>query len=314
MENKKPLYQPWNEEEFQGDVYVRGMNHVQRWMYRTLLQAAFFHSTRPYLPNDDEVLWVLAGCESIEEWQQNKDKILKRFRTIEVGGENLLENKRVSSDWARLESKRDQMAELSEKAVEARRAKKGEAVLLVPGGNRTITSTESKEREKVETELKVSESESSNTPTNQPSFWSDIRHLYKRFFNKKPDQARHGRNYEAACKTYGTEIVTTCLESWLEGNAEWCKEKGIDQPLSLFFKKLPEMAADEIESREEDKQAEIVKEQEKQQAQQRAAEIESNIQRQESEDWERMNRAPKPENGASVLDYLADIKEPENEK
>ena len=63
-DNWKPDYQPWNEEEFQADVFVRGMNWMQKHFYRALLQAAFFHSTRPYLPADDEVLWVLAGAES----------------------------------------------------------------------------------------------------------------------------------------------------------------------------------------------------------------------------------------------------------
>jgi len=46
-----------------------------------------------------------------------------------------------------------------------------------------------------------------------------------------------------------------------------------------------------------------------------AAMVEANIQQQESEDWERMNRAPAPQNGASVLEYLADIDvQLENEK
>src|SRR5579863_7039208 len=45
--NSKPMYQPWNEEEFQADVFVRGMTWLQRHLYRALLQASFFHGTRP---------------------------------------------------------------------------------------------------------------------------------------------------------------------------------------------------------------------------------------------------------------------------
>ena len=29
-DNRKPDYQPWNEEEFQADVFVRGMNWMQK--------------------------------------------------------------------------------------------------------------------------------------------------------------------------------------------------------------------------------------------------------------------------------------------
>lgn len=119
MYNKKPLYQPWNEEEFLSDVRVRGLTCVQRWMYRTLLQAAFFHSTRPYLPNEDRILWVLAGCESIEQWRTNKESVLELF-TLEKDS-NLLGNKRVIEDWQRLEESREKMAELGRKSAAVKR-------------------------------------------------------------------------------------------------------------------------------------------------------------------------------------------------
>jgi hypothetical protein len=55
-ETKKPSYMPWNEDAFWGDMGVRAMTALQRWMYRTLLQASFFCATRPYLPNNDNHL------------------------------------------------------------------------------------------------------------------------------------------------------------------------------------------------------------------------------------------------------------------
>lgn len=119
MYNKKPLYQPWNEEEFLSDVRVRGLTCVQRWMYRTLLQAAFFHSTRPYLPNDDRILWVLAGCESIEQWRANKEFVLELFTPENES--KLLGNKRVIEDWQRLEESREKMAELGRKSAAVKR-------------------------------------------------------------------------------------------------------------------------------------------------------------------------------------------------
>src|ERR1039458_9760233 len=96
----KPRFQPWNEDAFQADVFVRGMTWLQRHFYRSLLQSMFFHNTRPYLPTDDDVLWVLAGAENLEMWLQNKTVIMKRF-TICAHDPNLLEQNRVTREWNR---------------------------------------------------------------------------------------------------------------------------------------------------------------------------------------------------------------------
>jgi hypothetical protein len=108
---RKPLYQPWNEEAFRADVQVYAMAPVQRWMYRTLLQSAFFCSTRPYLPDDDTQLWMLAGCESHKQWDRNKDTVRAMFTPVELDGARLLSRKRLVEDWNRLEEKRQMLAE-----------------------------------------------------------------------------------------------------------------------------------------------------------------------------------------------------------
>jgi hypothetical protein len=80
-------------------------------MYRTLLQAAFFHSTRPYLPDDDAQLWLLAGCESPKRWERNKEVVRAMFTTVEIDGVRLLSQKRLLADWDRLEEKRQMLSE-----------------------------------------------------------------------------------------------------------------------------------------------------------------------------------------------------------
>lgn len=107
----KAFYQPWNEEEFQSDLYVRKMNQFEKWMYRALLQAMFFHSTRPYLPNDDQVLWMLADCDSYEFWIQHRTKVVARFCAENVQGKEMLSHGRVMRDWQRLLDKRESLAE-----------------------------------------------------------------------------------------------------------------------------------------------------------------------------------------------------------
>lgn len=108
---RKPLYQPWNEEAFRADHRVYAMTPAQRWMYRTSLQAAFFCSTRPYLPDDDAQLWMLAGCESRKQWESNKDVVRSMFTPVELEGVRLLSQKRLLADWNRLEEKRQMLAE-----------------------------------------------------------------------------------------------------------------------------------------------------------------------------------------------------------
>lgn len=119
MSRQKPLYLPWNEEEFLSDVYVRGMTSVQKWAYRALLQSSFFQSTRPYIPDDDEVLWVLAGCESIGQWRENRSIVLARFGLRTESG--LIGNKRVVEDWDKLLETRARMSELGLKSAGIKR-------------------------------------------------------------------------------------------------------------------------------------------------------------------------------------------------
>ena len=109
--NKKPLYQPWSEEEFCADLFVQHMTPLQRWMYRTLLQAAFFCSTRPYLPDDDALLWMLAGCESRQQWEANMEMVRGRFEAVEQRGQRLLVQKRIVADWKRLQDRRRELSE-----------------------------------------------------------------------------------------------------------------------------------------------------------------------------------------------------------
>lgn len=118
--NSKPSYQPWNEEEFSGDLLVSSMSHIQRWMYRTLLQKAFFYTTRPDLPTDEEILWRLAGCETRQQWEYNKGAVLGMFSSDERDGEEVLYQKRLRQDWDRITEKRETMSANGYKGAQSR--------------------------------------------------------------------------------------------------------------------------------------------------------------------------------------------------
>ncbi len=267
--NSKPMYQPWNEEEFQADVFVRGMTWLQRHLYRALLQASFFHSTRPYLPSDDEVLWVLSGAESPEMWEQNKVRILKRFTVVE-GKPDLLENKRVTADWERLTDARNKMAELGERSAAARRALNGTAQPQKPKGPTVLTATErtfddrsNESRTSVAqgivsevSEVKVKEKKSEGTEDQVAGVsssksaipeWKNLAVRYRNVFGKKAG-AEFKKKFYDACEKYTEEVVLECFDLWVtDGKRDWCEANGFDKPLHLFFKKLPEEAEDALD-------------------------------------------------------------------
>jgi hypothetical protein len=83
--------------------------------YMMLLHEAYFCSTRPYLPDDEEELWLMAYCESREEWESIKEDVLGMFDKKVVDGVNVLANKRLERDWEHLQEIRDVRAEAGRK-------------------------------------------------------------------------------------------------------------------------------------------------------------------------------------------------------
>jgi hypothetical protein len=98
-----PPYQFWREQEFWADEIVsRGMNWMQRHLYKALLQAAFYCSTRPYLPTSDDELWILADAGTRENWLENKSAIMAKFQPKKVKGVDVWAHKRLMRDWIKL--------------------------------------------------------------------------------------------------------------------------------------------------------------------------------------------------------------------
>lgn len=83
------------------DRIVMRMTPHQRLMYRALCQVAMFCSSRPYLPDNDEELYLLADADSLEHWKANRAVVLQKFYKIGVDGNPMLAHKRLLSDWDR---------------------------------------------------------------------------------------------------------------------------------------------------------------------------------------------------------------------
>lgn len=151
----------WYEREFMSDRFVVRMTPHQRLMYRALCQAAMFCSTRPYLPNDDEELTLLADADSVEHWKANRGVILKKFQEVTVCGKAMLAHKRVLADWAVILEKVKQASDAGRKSAESRRKHKSTDVER-PLNERP---TERNARQQTETETEKQRQSKNKTET-----------------------------------------------------------------------------------------------------------------------------------------------------
>jgi hypothetical protein len=115
-----PIYILWHEGDFIADRAVMRMTPHQRLMYRCLCQVARFCETRPYLPDDDNELYVLADADSLEHWKANREAVLAKFQRVLIDGKPMLAQKRVLSDHADYQSYLEQKSGAGRASANAR--------------------------------------------------------------------------------------------------------------------------------------------------------------------------------------------------
>ena len=217
----KPLYQPWSEEAFRSSIYVQSMTHIQKWMYRSLLQASFCEATRPYIPNDDNMLWRLAGCENKVEWDKHKTPILERFEEVNVDGVALLKNDRVYQDWLKVEQYYSDRSVSGRKSAEKRWGNGsviGALPAVITSCNKEVKEVNIKKLSKEqypETKIATIWEEQTGQVLAEPKadFKSKLRELVK---------------------MYGEEQVLSQFEIWANLNAGG----GFKRPVSAFIKQF----------------------------------------------------------------------------
>jgi uncharacterized protein YdaU (DUF1376 family) len=98
--DSKPQYQPWRHNMFMTEESVRRMTREEKNAYMWLCHEAYCVPEQPYLPDDDNRLWFLANCESLEEWLKVSPAVRGMFK--KTG--KLLEQKRIVADYKNWES------------------------------------------------------------------------------------------------------------------------------------------------------------------------------------------------------------------
>lgn len=226
LNGHKPLYQPWNEDEFMSSPAVNSMNWLQRLFYRSLLQKSFFCPTRPYLPDDDNELWQLAGCENKRQWVANKKRILLNFTKLYKSGRNLLKHNRVELDWDREIEYRTKLSEKQRDKANTRwekermpRQSRGNAVAM-PHDATELNRTEQTELNRTEQDIDMS---LKNNLTDKARLilgirlnpnsndWSEIKALGRIY-----DHHRIVDAFEIWAKTRRGEIVSYPLSEFLK--------------------------------------------------------------------------------------------------
>jgi len=121
-------------------------------MYRALCQVARYCETRPYLPDDDNELYILADADSIDQWKANREAILVKFQKVTVDGKPMLAHKRVLADAAQYEEWLAQKRGAGKASADSRRQR-----ALDGRSTGAQQSSESIERSKEEKEKEVEE-------------------------------------------------------------------------------------------------------------------------------------------------------------
>lgn len=224
-ERSKALYQPWNQEGFNADLYVRKMTNTQRWIYKTLLQEAFVCSTRPRLPDDDEQLWMIADCEDIDQWLKNKTAVLRMFERIQEDGVPLLLHRRLEEDWNRLLEKREGKVEAGRKGAERRWGKTmaNDSTAIATDGTPIANDAKGSE---------VREVSEAKEESNEPSDASFKNDRQGELMKLKAELTRIAAEYGAKAGGYkttwesiktlgiahGTYAVANDFQKWMEDN------------------------------------------------------------------------------------------------
>ena len=178
-----------------------------------------------------------------------------------------------------------------------------------PSGNQVATTgmAEVKLSEGKLSEGKLSEvpghGSSSSEPKATAADWKILAVRYKRYFGSKASTTLQDKYYNA-CNAYGEDIVLACFEDWVPEGVAWKRRDPDAQPLYSFFKKLPDMVADEIAIQNAEKKEQEQTRIAQVQAAKAQTESEAYIAQQKKDMVAFMEKEPPPQNGVDVSELF----------
>ena len=261
MTESKGIYQPWSHEEFMADRRVRRMSPTAVKTYMMLLHEAYICSTRPYLPDDEDELFLMAFCESQEEWDSVKEVVLGMFEKKTVDGVKVLSNKRLERDWAHLQEIRGVRSEAGKKGGLAK-ASKSQA--KAESAKQNVASKEVSKEVREEKEENNAESLSSeNNGQELPEDWGEeimkaekqIDILTEQFFGKRAFlRGRNGEDLKRLILLHKGSSVERAYGEWCQANQD---NPDIRDPLAVFLEEADDILGGETPLRAAAKSPEV---------------------------------------------------------
>lgn len=309
---------------FMNSYDVEVMTDSEIGQYILLLCKSWLLAREATLPDDSEYLARVARATG----GKVSDRVLAKFPVVETEFGNARRNPVLFEEWLRASERSETSREMAEK----RWNKSGKPVLLTSAKNHATAdakaSTNADTLVSVSLMPKPNQTDSTQTNPTQPKDvtgavdsgqeqpepqntgmgdWKTLAVQHKRLFNKKA-AVKYKEQFYNACQQYGEKVVLTCFGEWAETAREWVVRENINLPLAAFFKKLPELAADEIEVSEaeqalaEQEAAQRRAEEQRQQTEQKQIDESIAIQkRMHKEFWE---KEPPPQNGADIDEFF----------
>ena len=255
MTESKGIYQPWSHEEFMADRRVRRMSPTAVKTYMMLLHEAYICSTRPYLPDDEDELFLMAFCESQEEWDSVKEVVLGMFEKKTVDGVKVLSNKRLERDWAHLQEIRGVRSEAGKKGGLAK-ASKSQA--KAESAKQNVASKEvSKEvrEEKEENTADPLSFENNRQDEETMKAEKQIDILTEQFFGKRAFlRGRNGEDLKRLILVHKGSAVERAYGEWCQANQD---NPDIRDPLAVFLEEADDILGGETPLRAAAKSPEV---------------------------------------------------------
>ena len=290
---------------FMNSYDVEVMTAEEIGQYILLLCKSWLLAHDATLPDDIEYISRTARVTKVS------DRVLAKFPVVETEQwGSVRRNHTLFEEWERASDRSD----IARERV-SRRSDRNPTVVDTAVGTtvrRPLISSaypnqpipnQSESNQPIPNQSESSQDVSVSVSSHRSADWKNFAIPYRNVFKKKAGTEFKKRYYEA-CSKYGEDVVLEYFHTWATDNQrEWCEATGFDRPLNLFFKKLPEEAADikDLNIAEKEEQTEAAE----QRAHSEQVQAES-IERQTQETIKFLTSQPPTTTGeGSVEDFLA---------
>ena len=245
----------FNAKRFLNSETVRMMTAEEAGQYILLMAEAWMAGKETTLPDN---LAYLARLARVNEVSPN---VLLKWPVVDTEHGPRRRNETLYEEWTaaqdRSESARQRVAGRGGKwAGQGENIESGKPVLLIPQNNNSNTTAIPKPNQTKPIQINPDQSNPNTTgsgvrvvdsESKTLGDWKTLAIQHRRLLGGRKAGVDFKQRYFEACEKYGAVIVQTCFEDWAASAREWVERENVNRPLAAFFKRLPELAEEEVE-------------------------------------------------------------------